>query len=121
DNIAGSQIDSIVSALTGWTPEGKYIATESGDEQKAQELAKFIPWELKEIKFKQKYIKAVRRFAIHGLLLFKTVHDPTVEGGRGANRWIGQNDIIPLDYGSFFPDPRLGDLMYLQKSPALIL
>jgi hypothetical protein len=121
DNIAFSQIESIVSALTGWTPEGKYLATEDGDEAKAQELAKFMPWELREIKFKAKYVKAVRRFVNHGLFLLKQVHDPTVEGGRGQNRWTGQNDVIPLDYGSFFPDPRIGDLLYIQKSKALIL
>lgn len=121
DNIAFSQIESIVSALTGWTPEGKYLATEDGDEPKAQELAKFMPWELREIKFKQKYVKAVRRFVNHGLFLLKQVHDPTIEGGRGSNRWIGQNNVVPLDYGSFFPDPRMGDLMYTQDSKALIL
>lgn len=121
DNIAGSQIDSINAALTGWVPEGKFGATENGDEEKSQELAKFMPWELKQIKFKAKYIKAVKRFVNHGLLLFKVVHDPTVEGGRGQNRFMGQNDVIPLEYGSFFPDPRIGDLLYLQKGKALIL
>jgi hypothetical protein len=121
DNIAGSQIDSINAALTGWFPEGKFGATENGDEEKSQELAKFMPWELKQIKFKAKYIKAVKRFVNHGMLLFKVVHDPTVEGGRGQNRFMGQNDVIPLEYGSFFPDPRIGDLLYLQKGKALIL
>jgi hypothetical protein len=121
DNIAGSQIDSITSALTGWTPEGKYLATEDGDEQKSQDITKFMPFEMRQIKFKAKYVKAVRRFVNHGLLLFKNIHDPTVEGGRGNNRFTGQNDIIPLDYGSFFPDPRIGDLLYIQKSKALII
>lgn len=121
DNIAFSQIESVVSALTGWTPEPRFEATEDGDEQKSQELGKFIPYDLRCIKFKPKHVKAVRRFIIHGLLLYKTVYDPTVEGGRGMNRYIGQNDIIPLDYGSFFPDPRIGDLLYLQKSKAMII
>ncbi len=121
DNIAFSQVESVVSALTGWTPEPRLEATEDGDEQKSQELVKFIPYELRCIKFKPKHVKAVRRFVINGLLLYKTVYDPTIEGGRGMNRYIGQNDIIPLDYGSFFPDPRIGDLLYLQKSKAMII
>lgn len=121
DNVAWSQIESIVSALTGWTPEGTFGATESGDEQKSQQLTKYMPYELRQIKFKQKYIKAVRRFVNHGLLLFKTVYDPTIDGGRGNNRFIGQNDVIPLDFGCFFPDPRIGDLMYLQRSKAMII
>lgn len=58
---------------------------------------------------------------VHGLLLYKTIYDPTVEGGRGNHRFIGQNDVIPLDYGCFFPDPRIGDLLYLQTSRAIIL
>jgi hypothetical protein len=121
DNIAFSQIEGIVSALTGWTPEGTFEATENGDEQKSKELTKYMPFELRQIKFKQKYVKAVRRFVNHGLLLFKTVYNPDVEGGRGNNRWTGQNDIIPLDYGCFFPDPRIRDLMYIQKSKAMII
>lgn len=121
DNIAWSQIESIVSALTGWTPEGTFAATENGDEKKSRQLTKYMPYELRQIKFKQKYVKAVRRFVNHGLFLLETVYDPTVNGGRGNNRFIGQNDVIPLDYGCFFPDPRIGDLMYLQQSKAMIL
>jgi hypothetical protein len=121
DNIAFSQIESIVSALTGWTPEGKFEATEQGDEEKSQEITRFMPFELRQIKFKAKYTKAVRRFINHGLFLTKQVYDPTIEGGRGANRWIGQNDVIPMDYGTFFPDPRIGDLLYLQRGKAHII
>lgn len=121
DNVAWSQIESIVSALTGWTPEGVYGATEPGDEQKSQQLTKYMPYELRQIKFKAKYVKAVRRFVNHGLFLLKTVYDPTFEGGRGNNRFIGQNDVIPLDFGCFFPDPRINDLLYLQQSKAMII
>jgi hypothetical protein len=121
DNIAFSQIEGIVSALTGWTPIGKFEATENGDEPKAQEITRYMPFEMRQIKFKAKYVKAVRRFIISGLLLLKNIHDPTIEGGRGNNRFTGQNDIIPLDYGSFFPDPRIGDLLYIQKSKAMII
>lgn len=121
DNIAFSQIEGIVSALTGWTPEGTFGATEDGDEEKSKQLTKYMPYELRQIKFKQKYVKAVRRFVNHGLFLLKTVYDPEVEGGRGNHRFTGQNDVIPLDYGCFFPDPRIRDLMNLQKSKALII
>lgn len=121
DNVAWSQIESIVSALTGWTPEGVYGATENGDENKSQQLTKYMPYELRQIKFKAKYVKAVRRFINHGLFLLKTVYDPTFEGGRGNNRFNGQNDVIPLDFGCFFPDPRINDLLYLQKSKAMII
>lgn len=34
DNIAYSQIESIVSALTAWNPQGKFEAIEPNDEQK---------------------------------------------------------------------------------------
>lgn len=121
DNIAYSQIESIVASLTAWNPEGRFEAMEPNDEQKAQELTSYFPYEMKCIRFKPKHIKTVRRMIIHGLLIYKTVYDPTVEGGRGQNRYIGQNDIIPLDYGSFFPDPRIGDFLYLQDARAIIL
>lgn len=120
-NYAGSQIESIVSRLTGWTPEPTFEGTEPGDEESAAKLNAFIPYELNCIKFKQKHIRAVRRMVIHGPLIYETLHDPTVYGGRGMNRWIGQNDIVPLNFGSFFPDPAVKDFIYLQKGRAHII
>jgi hypothetical protein len=120
-NYAGSQIESIVSRLTGWMPEPTFEATEPGDEQNAALLNVFIPYELNCIKFKQKHLRAVRRMAIHGPLIYEVMHDPTVQGGRGMNRWTGQNDIVPLNFGSFFPDPAIKDFIYLQKGRAHII
>ena len=120
-NYAGSQIESIVSRLTGWTPEPTFEGMEPNDEEGAAKLNAFIPYELNCIKFKQKHIRAVRRMVIHGPLIYETLHDPTVYGGRGMNRWIGQNDIVPLNFGSFFPDPAVKDFIYLQKGRAHII
>ncbi|MGG4217306.1 hypothetical protein ABEW32_03630 [Paenibacillus jamilae] len=121
DNIIGSQVESIVGKLTGWSPYPDFEAQEEGDEQKAADLNDYMPYELRQIKFQQKYIRAVRRMVIHGPLIFKTVYDPTVEGGRGMNRWTGQNDIIPVDLGTFFPDPRVKDFINLQDMGAIIV
>ncbi|WDM22641.1 hypothetical protein [Paenibacillus polymyxa] len=121
DNIVYSQVESIVGKLTGWAPYPDFEAQEEGDEQKAADLNDYMPYELRQIKFQQKYIRAVRRMVIHGPLIFKTVYDPTVEGGRGMNRWTGQNDIIPVDLGTFFPDPRVKDFINLQDMGAIIV
>lgn len=121
DNVAWSQIESVVSKLCGWMPYPDFEAQEPNDEQKAQDLNDFMPYELRCIKFKQKHIRAVRRFAIHGPLIYKTIYDPTVEGGKGNNRYLGNNDILPVDLGSFFPDPRIRDFIYLQKAEANIV
>lgn len=120
-NYAGSQIESIVSRLTGWMPEPDFEATEVNDEEKANLLNKFIPYELNQIKFKPKHIRAVRRMVIHGPLIYEVCYDPTVEGGRGMDRWNGQADILPLSYGSFFPDPSVKDFIHLQKGRAHII
>lgn len=120
-NYAGSQIESIVSRLTGWTPSPDFEPQEDGDEQQAALLNAYIPYELNCIKFKPKHIRAVRRMVIHGPLIYKTIYDPTVEGGRGMNRYNGQNDIIPLNLGSFFPDPAVKDFIHLQKGRAHII
>lgn len=121
DNIAWSQIESIVSKLTGWVPQPDFEAQEPNDEQKATELNEYMPYELRCIKFKQKHIRAVRRMVIHGPLIYKTIYDPTVEGGFGQYRYFGNNDIIPVDLGSFFPDPRIKDFIHLQKGAAHIV
>lgn len=120
-NYAWSQIESIVSRLTGWMPEPSFEPTEEGDEQRAALLNVFIPYELNCIKFKEKHIRAVRRMAIHGPLIYEVMHDPTIEGGRGMNRYNGQNDIMPLNFGSFFPDPAVKDFINLQKGRAHII
>jgi hypothetical protein len=120
-NYAMSQIESIVSRLTGWMPEPSFEATEPGDEQKASLLNAYIPYELNCINFKEKHLRAVRRMVIHGPLIYEVTYDPTVEGGRGNNRWNGQNDIVPLNFGSFFPDPAIKDFIYLQKGRAHII
>lgn len=120
-NYAGSQIESIVSRLTGWMPEPTFEGTEEGDEERANLLNKFIPYELNCIKFKPKHIRAVRRMVIHGPIIYEVTHDPTVEGGRGLNRWNGQNDINALPFGSFFPDPATKDFIHLQKGRAHII
>jgi hypothetical protein len=120
ENVAWSQIESIVAKLTGWVPEPDFEAQEPNDEGKAEMLTEYIPYEMNCISFKQKHIRAVRRMVIHGPLVYKVVYDPTVEGGKGNNRYIGNNDIIPVDLGTFFPDPRIKDFIYLQKGQAHI-
>lgn len=121
ENIVFSQTESIVGKLTGWTPYPDYTAMETSDEDKARDLNDFMPYELKKIKFRHKHTRAVRRCVIHGPLIYKTIFDPTIEGGRGLHRWQGRNDIIPVDLGSFFPDPRINDFIYLQDMSAIII
>ncbi|MFB0847328.1 portal protein [Paenibacillus oleatilyticus] len=121
DNIAWAQVESIVGKLSGWDPWPDFQAQEQRDEPKASDLNAYMPYELAQIKFKQKYIHAIRQCIVHGPLVFKTVFDPNVEGGRGMNRFIGRNDIIPVDLGSFFPDPRITDFIYLQEMGAIII
>ncbi|MEF3306673.1 portal protein [Paenibacillus sp. GYB003] len=121
DNIAWAQIESIVGKLGGWDPFPDFTAQEPHDEEKASDLNAFIPYELQQIKWKQKYIKAVRQCVIHGPLIFKTIFDPNVEGGRGMNRYVGRNDIVPVELGTFFIDPRITDFIYLQDMGAIIV
>lgn len=121
ENITFSQIESIVGKLTGWMPVPDYSAMEPSDEQKARDLNDYMPSELRQIKFRHKHTRAVRRCVIHGPLIYKTIYDPTVEGGRGLNRYTGRNDIIPVDLGTFFPDPRISDFIYLQDMSAIII
>lgn len=121
ENITFSQIESIVGKLTGWMPYPDYEEMEPGDEQKAQDLNDFMPDELRQIKFRHKHTRAVRRCVIHGPLIYKTIFDPTVEGGRGMYRYTGRNDILPVDLSSFFPDPRITDFIYLQDMSAIII
>lgn len=121
ENVAFSQIESIVGKLTGWMPYPDYDAQEEHDEQKARDLNDFMPYELRQIKFKQKHARAVRRMVIHGPLIYKTIFDPTVEGGRGLNRYTGRNDILPVDLFSFYPDPRVSDFIHLQEMGAIIM
>lgn len=121
DNIFGSQIDSIVGKITGWDPYPDFEAQEESDEPKAQDLNDFMPSELRQIGFSAKYYRAIHTAVLHGPLIFKTIYDPTVEGGRGLHRFEGQNDIIPVDLGTFFPDPRVKDYIYLQKMGAVIV
>lgn len=120
-NYAWSQCESIISRLTGWVPTPDFEAMEPGDEDRANLLNMFIPYELNVIKFKPKHIRAVRRMVVHGPLVYMTLYDPTVKGGRGNNRFTGQNDIIPLEFGSFFPDPAVKDFINLQKGRAHII
>ena len=121
DNIAWSQIEAIVGKLSGWDPWPDFQAKEENDEQKAKDLNAFIPYELKQINFKEKYVDAIRQCVVHGPLLFKVIYDPNVEGGRGQNRYVGQNDIIPLDIGTVFTDPRITNFIYLQEMGAIII
>lgn len=121
DNIVFSQLESIVGKLAGWMPYPDFTAPEPDDEPKARDLNDYMPYELRKIKFKQKHMRAVRRMVIHGPLIYKTVFDPTVEGGRGQNRYTGRNDILPVDLATFFPDPRVHDFIYLQQMSAIIL
>lgn len=121
ENVTFSQIESIVGKLTGWMPYPDYAEMEPEDERKARDLNDFMPYELRQIKFRHKHTRAVRRCVIHGPLIYKTVFDPTVEGGRGLNRYEGRNDIIPVDLGTFFPDPRITDFIYLQEMSAIII
>lgn len=119
-NYAWSQIESITARLTGWVPTPDFEAMEEGDEDKAKMLNAFIPYELNCIKFKPKHIRAVRRMVIHGPIIYKPIYDPTFKGGRGNNRYNGQNDIIPVSLGTFFPDPAVKDFINLQKGRAHI-
>ncbi|MNW38080.1 hypothetical protein D3C74_151390 [compost metagenome] len=121
ENITFSQIESIVGKLTGWMPVPDYSAMEPNDEQKARDLNDYMPSELRQIKFRHKHTRAVRRCVIHGPLIYKTIFDPTIEGGRGLNRYTGRNDILPVDLGTFFPDPRISDFIYLQDMSAIII
>lgn len=121
ENITFSQIESIVGKLTGWMPVPDYSAMEPSDEQKARDLNDYMPSELRQIKFRHKHTRAVRRCVIHGPLIYKTIFDPTIEGGRGLNRYTGRNDILPVDLGTFFPDPRISDFIYLQDMSAIII
>jgi hypothetical protein len=121
ENVAFSQIEAIVGKLAGWMPYPDYSAPEPGDEQKARDLNDYMPYELRKINFKQKHLRAVRRMVIHGPLVYKTIFDPTVEGGRGQNRYTGRNDILPVDLATFFPDPRINDFIYLQQMSAVII
>ena len=118
DNIAWSQIESVTAKLCSWMPYPEFEPQEEQDEEKSQDLNAYMPWELKQIRFQQKHIRAVRRMAIHGPLIYKVLYDPTVEGGSGQNRFIGQNDVIPVFLGSFFPDPRIRDFIDMQKGAA---
>lgn len=120
-NYAWSQCQSILARLTGWVPVPEFEATEPNDEKKAAMLNSFIPYELNQIKFKPKHLRAVGRMVVHGVLLYKIIYNPDVQGGRGMNRWNGQNDIIPMNYGSFFPDPAVKDFIYLQDGRAHIV
>lgn len=121
DNISWAQCESIIGKLSGWDPWPDFQAQEPGDEQKAKDLNAFMPYELSQIKFKQKYVKAIRQSVIHGPLIFKTIFDPSVEGGRGMNKYDGRNDIVPVELGSFFTDPRITDFIYLQEMGAIII
>jgi len=121
DNVYWSQIESIVSRLTGWEPTMDFESQEPRDEEKSKLLNDFIPYDLRCIKFHQKHIRAVRRLIVHGTILYKSVFDPTIIGGHGNNRYVGQNDIIPMDLGTFFPDPRIRDFIYLQQAQANIV
>lgn len=120
-NYAGSQIESITSRLTAWNPSPEFEPTEPGDEPRADLLNAFIPYELNCIKIKPKHIRAVRRMVIHGPLMYEVLYNPDVYGGRGNNLWKGQADIVPLNFGSFFPDPSIKDFIYLQKGRAHII
>lgn len=121
ENVAFSQVESIVGKLTGWMPYPDYDAQEENDEQKARDLNDYMPYELRQIKFKQKHVRAVRRMVIHGPLIYKTIFDPTVEGGRGLYHYTGRNDILPVDLFSFYPDPRVSDFIHLQQMGAIIV
>ncbi|WP_214629997.1 hypothetical protein [Paenibacillus agaridevorans] len=118
DNIAWSQIESITSKLCAWMPQPEFEPQEARDEQKSQDLNAYMPYELRQIRFPQKHIRAVRRMIIHGPLIYKVLYDPTVEGGTGEYRFIGQNDVIPIDFGTFFPDPRIRDFIDMQSGAA---
>lgn len=120
DNIAGAQIDSILGKITGWDPFPDFEAQEENDEEKAQMLNDFIPYELRQIGFRSKYGLAVKSGIIHGPIIMQVSYDPTVEGGRGMYRFEGQNDISPVEIENFFPDPRVRDFIYLQKMGAII-
>ena len=118
DNVAWSQIESITAKLCSWEPYPEFEPQEQQDEPKAQELNAYMPYELRCIRFHPKHIRAVRRMAIHGPLIYKVVYDPTIEGGSGMYRYNGNNDIIPVEMGSFFPDPRIRDFIDLQRAAA---
>jgi hypothetical protein len=121
DNIAWSQIESMVGKMSAWNPWPDFQAQEQQDEEKASDLNAYMPYELNQIKFKQKYVTALRQCFVHGPLVFKVLFDPDVEGGTGINRYEGRNDIVPVDLGTFFPDPRITDFIYMQDMGAIIV
>lgn len=121
ENVFWSQIEAITGKLCGWMPFPDFEGVEVKDEAKQRDLNDYVPKELRQIKFKAKHIRAVRRMVLHGPLIYETVFDPTVEGGRGLSRYQGRNDIIPVDLGSFYPDSRITDFLYLQDGAAHII
>lgn len=121
ENVFRSQIESTVGKLCGWMPVPDFEEQEDNDKSKAADLNAFMPNELKQINFRQKFVRAMRRCLLHGPFILQTTHDPDFEGGRGMYRYTGRNDIVPVDLYSFFPDPRVTDFINLQKMAAIIV
>lgn len=121
ENVFRSQIESAVGKLCGWMPTPDFEEQEDNDKGKAADLNDYMPNELKQINFRQKFVRAMRRCLLHGPFILQTVHDPDYEGGRGMYRYKGRNDIVPVDLYSFFPDPRITDFINLQKMSAIII
>lgn len=120
DNLVFAYTESICGKLAGWMPYPDFQPIEEGDEEKSRALNDFIPYELRKIGFKETHRRAVLRMVKHGPLIYKVFYDPTIEGGRGMNRYEGRNDIVAVDFSTFYPDPRIKDFKRMHRMGAVI-
>ncbi|MFD1990093.1 hypothetical protein ACFSGI_08995 [Paenibacillus nicotianae] len=120
DNYVLAYTESICGKLAGWTPYPNFEEMEENDVGKARALNDFIPYELGKIGFKSTHRQAVLRMVKHGPLIYKVLYDPTIEGGRGQNRYEGRNDVIAVDFSTFYPDPRVDSFKSMHRMGAII-
>lgn len=120
DNLVFAYAEAICGKLAGWMPFPDYEAQEEGDTDKARALNDYIPYELRKIGFKETHRRAVLRMVKHGPLVYKVLYDPTIEGGRGMNRYEGRNDVVAVDFATFYPDPRVKTFKDMHRMGAVI-
>lgn len=119
-NMVFAYAESVCGKLAGWMPFPDYQPIEENDEKTSQALNDYIPYELRKIGFKETHRRAVLRMVKHGPLIYKVFYDPTIEGGRGMNRYEGRNDIVSVDFSTFYPDPRIKDFKRMYQMGAVI-
>lgn len=57
-------------------------------------------------------IKWLWNFFLHGTGIWETVWDPTWQGGRGPNRWVGEVRWRSVHPRAIFPDARCGESIH---------